>query len=120
MRQEDWDYFTQKVFPNINLVETDEMFEVTAELPGMTVDEVNVEFQNGVLWITGEKKEEKEEKGKMFHRIERAYGKFNRRIDFPGLVKEKDIVADFENGVLRIVVPKSEELKPKHIKVKAH
>ena len=118
--EEDWDLVPQKVYPIINLVETEDMFEVTAELPGMTVDDVKVEFQDGVLWILGEKKEEKEDKGRTFLRYERAYGKFNRRVVFPAPVKDKDIVAEFENGILKVVVPKSEELKPKHIKVKAN
>ncbi len=120
LKQEDWELVPQLTFPRANVVETDDMYEVTFELPGMTADEVNVEYQNGMLWIFGEKKEEKEEKGKTFHRIERAYGKFNRRIELPGLVKEAQINAEFENGILKVAVPKSEELKPKKIKVKMH
>ncbi len=110
----------QHVLPRANVVETDDMFEVTVELPGMDAKEVVVEFQNGALWISGEKKEEKEEKGRTFHRIERTYGKFNRKIDLPGVVKDKEISAEFVNGVLMIMVPKSEELKPKQIKIKTH
>ncbi len=118
--QEDWEMMSQEVLPRANVAETGEMFEITVELPGMTAKDVVVEFQNGALWISGEKKEEKEQKDKMFHRIERTYGKFNRKIDLPAMVKEAEINAEFENGVLKIVVPKSEELKPKHIKIKTH
>ena len=116
--QEDWEMVTQQVFPRANVAETDDVFEVTLELPGMDAKDVTVEFQNGMLWISGEKKEEKEEKGRMFHRIERAYGKFQRKIDLPGVVNESEINAEFVSGVLKIVVPKSEELKPKQIKIK--
>lgn len=119
LKQEDWEMVpTPQVFPLINVAETDEMFEVTAELPGMNVKDVKVEFQNGMLWISGEKKEEKNEKGRTFHRTECTFGQFNRTITLPGVVKETEIDAKFENGILRIVVPKSEELKPKQIKVK--
>jgi HSP20 family protein len=117
-KQEDWDIVPQEFIPRANIVETDDMFEVTMELPGMDVKDVNVEFQNGMLWIIGEKKEFKEEKGQSFHRVEREYGKFNRRFHLPGAIKEPEINAEFDNGVLRIMVPKSEELKPKKIKVK--
>jgi len=120
LKQEDWEVFPQQVIPRANVVETDDEFEVTVELPGMKAEEVTLEFQEGVLWISGEKKEEKEEKGRTFHRIERSHGKFRRMIDLPGGVKEEEINAEFFNGVLKIVIPKSEEVKPKHIKIKAH
>lgn len=120
LKTDDWDMIPQQGFPVVNVSETDDFFEVTAELPGMNVKDVNVEFQNGMLWISGERKEEKEEKGRTFHRMERTYGKFSRRVDLPGIVKETGIDADFENGVLKVVVPKSQELKPKQIKVKTH
>jgi HSP20 family protein len=120
LKQENWEMVPQRVFPTVNVAETDDMFEVTAELPGINANDVKVEIQNGILWISGEKKEMKEEKGRTFHRIESTFGEFNRRIDLPGVVKENEIVAEFENGVLKIAIPKSEELKPKQIKVKAH
>jgi HSP20 family protein len=65
-----WAGFT----PTFNLAETEVGFEVTMELPGMKPEEFKVEVKNGELWVTGEKKEEKEEKGKTFHRVERTYG----------------------------------------------
>ncbi len=119
-KPEEWEFFNQQAFPWVNIAESDDVFEVTAELPGVNPKDVKVEFQNGVLWISGEKKEEKEKKGRAFHKMERYYGTFNRRIDLRGLIKEPDIAAEFENGILKVVVPKSEELKPKQIKVKVH
>src|SRR5689334_9857231 len=60
--------------PPVNVTETDEHYEVTAELPGMSSEDFNVEIKDNALWISGEKKEEKEDKGKTFHRMERQYG----------------------------------------------
>lgn len=104
--------------PSVNVAETEDAYEVSAELPGMEPDDVHVEFKEGVLWITGEKQEEKEEKGKTHHRIERRYGQFRRSIPFPGAVKESDVQAHFKNGVLVVMVPKTEEVKPRRIPVK--
>jgi HSP20 family protein len=105
--------------PSLNISETDGEYEVSAELPGLKSDEVTVEFKDGNLWISGEKKEESEEKGKTFHRIERRHGEFRRMIQLPGTVDEEKVEAKFDNGVLKINVPKSEKVKPKRIPVKA-
>ena len=105
--------------PSVNLSETEEGFEVSAELPGLKPEEVTVEWKDGNLWISGEKKEEKEEKGKTYHRIERRHGEFRRVIRLPGAVEEGKVEAKFEKGVLKIAVPKSEEVKPKKIPVKS-
>ena len=104
--------------PKINLAETEKTFEVTAELPGINPEEVRVEIKNGELWITGEKKEEKEEKGKTYHRIERHYGEFRRVIALPVAVKESQVEAHYKDGILRITLPKIEEVLPKKIEVK--
>ena len=104
--------------PKLDLVESEGAFEVTVDLPGMKPEEVNVELKNGQLWITGEMKEEKEEEGKTYHRIERHVGEFRRVLPLPTAVKEEEIEAKFTEGVLKITVPKSEEAKTKHIEVK--
>jgi len=104
--------------PKLDLVESEGAFEVTVDLPGMKPEEVNVELKNGQLWITGEMKEEKEEEGKTYHRVERHYGEFRRILPLPTAVKEDEIEAKFTEGVLKITVPKSEEAKAKHIEVK--
>jgi HSP20 family protein len=105
--------------PSFNLAETEARFEVTMELPGMKPGEFKVEMKNGELWVSGEKKEEKEEKGKTFHRVERTYGEFRRVIPLPGTVDEDKIEAAFKEGVLKVVVPKTAAAKPRHIEVKA-
>jgi HSP20 family protein len=81
--------------PTLNVAESEEAFEVTVELPGMKAGEVQVEMKNGDLWISGEKKEEKEEKGKTFHRIERHHGEFRRVVPFVVPVAEEKISAEF-------------------------
>ena len=91
---------------------------MTVELPGIKPEDVRVELRNGELWITGEKKEEKEEKGKTYHRIERHYGEFRRTFAVPAVVKESQVDAQFKDGVLRITLPKAEQVLPKKIEVK--
>jgi HSP20 family protein len=109
----------EKFTPRSNFAETENTFEVTIELPGMKPQEFNVEVKNGELWITGEKKEEREEKGKTWHRIERRYGEFRRIYSLPAKVKEEEVKAEYKEGVLRITVPKAEVEKPRKIEVKA-
>ena len=104
--------------PAVNVAETETGYEVSLELPGMKREEFNVELKNGDLWVSGEKKEEKEEKGKSFHRVERTYGEFRRVIPLPGEVAADKISAEYKEGVLRIVVPKTEKAKPRHVEVK--
>ena len=107
-----------KFLPEVNMVETEKALEATVELPGMKPEEVKVEIREGALWITGEKKEEKEEKGKTFHRIERRAGMFRRVFPLPVEVMEEKVDARFAEGVLKITLPKAEKVAPKHIDVK--
>jgi HSP20 family protein len=107
-----------KFLPEANLVETDKAVEVTVELPGMAPEDVKVEIKEAALWITGEKKEEKEEKGKTFHRIERRAGMFRRVLPLPAEVLEDKVEARFADGVLKITLPKAENVAPKRIEVK--
>ena len=116
---EPWWPVAEGFTPRANLAEAENEYEVTVELPGLKPEEVNVEMKNGELWITGEKHEEQEEKGKTYHRIERRSGSFRRAFHLPTALKEEAIEAKFENGVLRVTVPKAEEVKPKRIEVKS-
>jgi HSP20 family protein len=109
---------TTNFVPNVDLIENEKEFVVTVDLPGLKPEEVQVEFKSGSLWITGERKEEKEEKGKTFHRIERSYGEFRRVLPFPSAVKEGEIEAKFTDGVLKVMVPKAEEAQAHRIEVK--
>jgi HSP20 family protein len=107
-----------KFLPELNVVETDKAVEVTVELPGMAPEEVKVEIKGEALWITGEKKEEKEEKGKTFHRMERRAGMFRRVLPLPVEVVEDKVEARFAEGILKITLPKAEKVVPKKIEVK--
>jgi HSP20 family protein len=109
----------RKFLPEANLAETDKAVEVTVELPGMKPEEVKVEIKGEQLWITGEKKEEKEEKGKTFHRVERRAGMFRRIFPLPVEVVQEKVEARFTEGVLKITLPKAEKVAPKQIEVKA-
>lgn len=105
--------------PRVDMTETETEFEVKVDLPGLKPEEVKVELRNGELWITGERKEEKEEKDKTYHRVERRHGEFRRVLPIPAEVNEERIEARFENGVLTVTIPKAETAKPKVIEVKA-
>jgi HSP20 family protein len=104
--------------PRVNLAETDKEYEVTVELPGLKPEEFNVEFKEGALWISGHREEEKEEKEKTFHRIERRYGEFRRTIPLPGAIDEEQVEASFKEGVLKVMIPKAEVAKPRRVEVK--
>jgi len=103
--------------PAIDIIENNGNIEVKAELPGMKKDEMEVKIHDNVLYISGERKQEKEIKDKTFHRIERCYGKFSRSIMLPTEVEADKVKASYKDGVLNIVLPKSESAKPKQIEV---
>ena len=92
--------------PRINISENSKAFEVSAELPGVQKENVKVNILNGILTISAEKKLDKEEKDKNWHRVESYYGTFERQIRLSENIKEESIVADFKNGLLRITVEK--------------
>lgn len=104
--------------PEVNVAETENTLEVTMELAGMKPEDVKVEILEGRLWISGEKKEEQEEKGKTYHRIERKTGQFRRVLPLPGKVEAEKVDAQMTDGVLKIVLPKAAEIRPKTIPVK--
>lgn len=104
--------------PLVDIEETDKEYLVKAELPEVKKEDVKVTLEDGVLTIQGERRLEKEEKGKKIHRIERSYGKFLRTFTVPRDVDEKKILADFKEGVLTVHVPKAEVFKPREIEVK--
>ena len=103
--------------PSIDVAETDEEVVITAELPGVKQDDVDITITDDILTLKGEKKEEKEVNEKNYHRIERCYGSFQRSIRLPVGVQADKVKASYKDGVLRIVAPKIEEAKPKQIKI---
>jgi HSP20 family protein len=104
--------------PVVDITETDNEYLIKAEIPEVKRDDVKVSVQNGVLTLQGERKKEKEEKGKKFHRVERYYGSFLRTFSVPDNVDETKVVAEFKDGVLNVHLPKTEKAKPKAIEVK--
>ena len=103
--------------PRIDVSETNGDIEVTAELPGVDEEDVDIELVDNTLTIGGEKKFEKEEKGKDFHLTERSYGSFKRSIRLPFDADASKATAKFENGVLTVVLPKPPEAKAKTRKI---
>jgi HSP20 family protein len=106
-----------RLSPNIDVTETDREVTVTAELPGLEEKDIEVSISDNTLTLKGEKKSEKEEKGKSFHRSERSYGAFQRVIPLPVEVQEDKVEADFSKGVLTIRLPKSPAAQKKVKKI---
>ncbi len=104
--------------PLADITEDEKEYLVKLELPGMKREEVKVSMESGVLTISGERKLEKEEKNKKYHRVERAYGSFSRSFVIPEDVVTDKIDAQFKEGVLEVHLPKGEHAKPKTIEVK--
>jgi len=104
--------------PSLDISETSNDLVVKTELPGMDPKDIDISLNDGMLTIKGERKQEKEEKEENYHLIERSYGSFCRSVKLPKEVKHDKVKASFRNGVLKIVLPKSEESKKKEVKVK--
>ena len=104
--------------PSVDISEDDKEWLVKTDLPEVKKEDVKVTVENGVLTITGERKFEKEEKDKKYHRIERAYGNFLRSFALPDAADGSKVAAEFKDGVLKVHLPKSEKAKPKSVEVK--
>lgn len=104
--------------PAVDVQETDTEYVIKADLPDVKKEDVKVELLDGALTIGGERQQEKEEKGKKFHKIEREYGRFLRRFALPNEVDASKVQAEFKNGVLNVHLPKSATAKPKAVEVK--
>jgi HSP20 family protein len=111
-RRESW-------LPAIDVFDTKEAVVLKAELPGMDPDDIQIEVEDNVLTVKGERRFEEEVDEERYYRVERRYGSFQRSIALPQTVKATDISASYEDGILTITVPKVEEQQPKRIEVKA-
>ncbi len=117
----DKDFLPEKVWnPAIDLYETDENLMVKAELPGLEKKDIKITLSDGLLTITGEKKQEKETKKKNYRRLETSYGSFQRVIELPFPVRADKVKADYKRGVLEITLPKAEEAKAREIQIDVH
>ena len=103
--------------PAVDVVETDDAIVLKAELAGMDPKDINIEVQDNVLTVSGERRFEEEVKEDKFYRIERRYGSFSRSLALPPTADESKVEAKYENGLLQITVPKAEIAKPKKITV---
>lgn len=106
---------------SLNVAETPEALEVTADLPGVDPEDIDIQLKDGVLTIRGEKKVEKEEERKDYHLVERSYGRFERALTVPSEIQADKIEASFDKGVLKVTLPKAPEAqrKTKKIEVKS-
>ncbi|HEY2953283.1 MAG TPA: Hsp20/alpha crystallin family protein [Verrucomicrobiae bacterium] len=104
--------------PLVDITEDEREYLIKAELPEVRKEDVRVSVEHGVLTISGERKFEKEEKNKKYHRIERAYGTFVRTFTLPDYADSERVNAEFKDGVLKVHLAKSEKAKPKQIDVK--
>jgi len=109
---------TGEWYPSLDVAETKNDIVVKAEVPGMDQKDIDISLSDGVLTIKGEKKQEREEKDENYHLVERSYGNFARSIRLPSEVMTEKINASYKNGVLKILLPKSDEAKKKEIKIK--
>lgn len=103
--------------PAMDLAETENDFVLRADLPGLSEEDVNIELEDNVLTISGQRKSEHEEHKEGFHRVERGYGSFTRSLTLPEGVNAEAIKASFDRGVLEVRIPKPEERKPRKVAI---
>lgn len=108
---------TNTTLPSVNIIESEESYEVDMAAPGLEKKDFKIELSHGVLTISSEKKMENEtKKGRQFTRKEYSYQSFNRSFTLPHTVESEKISARYDNGILKVVIPKKEEAKPKPAK----
>ena len=108
---------TRRWLPAMDLVETGEHFVLKADLPGMTDSDVNIELENNVLTISGERKAEHEDKQQGYYRLERSTGAFSRSLTLPEGIDPDAVTAAFANGVLEVRIPKPAQAKPRRVQI---
>jgi HSP20 family protein len=108
---------TRRWIPAMDLVETEDDFVLKADLPGLKEEDVNIEVEENVLTVSGERKSEHEDKREGYVRVERSYGSFRRSLTLPKGVDAEAVTANFDNGVLEVHIPKPEERKPRRVAI---
>jgi HSP20 family protein len=101
----------------MDLVETDEHLVLKADLPGLDSEDVEIEINDGVLTVSGERKTEHEERKEGYHRVERSYGGFSRSLSLPQDIDAEQVEASFDKGVLEVRIPKPAERKPHRVQI---
>lgn len=110
--------FSGMTCPTLDLGETDKSVEIRMDLPGLNSDDIDIQLSDNTITISGERKEEKEEKGKTWQRVERQMGTFSRTVTLPCAVKNSEVNATYRDGVLHVSLPKSAEAQTKKITIK--
>lgn len=103
--------------PAFDISENEKEYTLTAELPGIDAKDLDITLSDGILTVKGEKKQEKEDKGENYHRIERSYGSFQRSFHIPEKVKTEKVDANFKDGILKLILEKDEKSETKKITV---
>ena len=103
----------------LDVAEKGDVFTIKASLPGINAEDLNVTLEDNVLTVQGEIKEDETIEEETYHIRERRFGRFSRSLRFPVPVNAGEIVAEYENGILKLTVPKAEEVKPRRIEIKA-
>ena len=116
-RGEEKDMISSTWAPSVDIYETENALILTAEVPGVKEDNIEIKIEDNTLSLKGERQFEKETKEENYHRIERSYGSFYRSFTIPRQVDQEKIKAEHDNGVLRISMPKKPELHPKTVKI---
>jgi len=105
--------------PNVDIYENKDQIVLEAELPGMSREDFDLSVENNIITLRGERHFEKKDDTDNYHRVERAYGSFTRSFTLPNTVSGEGAIADYRNGVLRVVLPKREETKARRIEIKS-
>jgi HSP20 family protein len=118
------DFFTDAVstrqsrfIPSIDVAESDKQFEIEVQIPGMKKEDINVNLENGILTISGERSFKNEKEDKKYHKVETHYGSFTRSLQLPESINPESVKATYNDGILSITVDKSEKKSSKKIKI---
>ena len=106
--------------PPVDIFETDNDLVLKADVPDVKMEDIDIQIENGTLTLKGERRFEKNENNKGFHRIERSYGSFVRYFTLPDTVNTENVRAEYHHGVLTVTLPKKEIAKPKSVKVQVN
>jgi HSP20 family protein len=116
-RGEEKDMMSSSWSPSVDIFETENELVLTAEVPGIDEKDIEIKLEDNTLTLKGERKLEKETKEENYHRIERAYGSFYRSFTLPSYIDQDKISAEHQNGILKVIMPKQPELKPRNVKI---
>jgi HSP20 family protein len=103
--------------PAVDILETEEAIVLKADIPDVNIDDIDIRVENNTMTLRGQRKFEKDQKVKGWHRVERSYGEFVRSFALPNTVDTEKVQADYQNGVLSVTLPKKEAAKPRQVKV---